>query len=76
MSSSRHLNRSYRAVAKPWLQEAKHELRALQAAVAETVLYKPTDYHWLLLYEVLEVYSDGAMRCPRPCVRFFLNSSH
>lgn len=46
-------------------QDAKQQLRALQTALAETSLCQPTDYHWLLLYEVLEVYSDGFNDMPR-----------
>lgn len=51
------------------LQDAKHQLRALQAALGETAIYKPTDYHWLLLYEVLEVHSDGFNEVPHGRVR-------
>lgn len=43
-----------------------------QAALSETGLLLPTDYHWLLLYEVLEVYSEGFNDMPhgRLCERF------
>ncbi len=46
------------------LNDAKQQLRALQKALGETSLYQPTDYHWLLLYEVLEVYCDGFNEIP------------
>jgi hypothetical protein len=32
------------------------QLRVLTDALAKTELYQPTDYHWLLLYEVLDAY--------------------
>jgi len=53
-------------------QEAKQQLRALHTALAETALYKPTDYHWLLLYELLELYSEGFNNMPhgRVCEAF------
>jgi hypothetical protein len=39
-------------------QQAKHQLRTLQRAIHAAELYKPTDYHWLLLYECLEQYCE------------------
>lgn len=37
-------------------QEAKQQLEVLQRASRANELYQPTDYHWLLLYEVLDHY--------------------
>jgi hypothetical protein len=36
--------------------EATAQLAALKTASATTELYQPTDYHWLLLYEALEIF--------------------
>lgn len=34
----------------------KTQLALLKAAIGKAELYQPTDYHWLLLYEVLDAY--------------------
>jgi hypothetical protein len=43
---------------------AKVQLEALRLASGDEQLYKPTDYHWLLLYEVLEAYCEGFNSLP------------
>jgi hypothetical protein len=37
-------------------QQANEQLRGLQCAIHAPEMYKPTDYHWLLLYECLNRY--------------------
>ena len=43
----------------------KAQLIALNAASAASELYQPTDYHWLLLYEVLDAYCLEFNEAPR-----------
>ena len=43
---------------------AKEQLGALRLACNGETLYKPTDYHWLLLYETLEAFCEVFNRVP------------